>query len=221
MTKPLLYLLNGNSNAALTARLCGLADDRIAGKAILEAETVAASPPQIVTRRDVVRSAVHILDHVEARFTDMKRARPDAIVLACFGEPGLGALREAVDVPVFGLLESSARRAASLGEFSILTPGAAWPAQLRELLGAYGLAGNCRGISVYSGNSLSEDPAIFRPAIEADCEAAASRDRTGVVILGGALGAGRAQWLSLPEGIRAVDAFLATIDEALATLAAG
>ncbi|MFZ2103334.1 MAG: aspartate/glutamate racemase family protein, partial [Oricola sp.] len=160
MTKPLLHLLNGNSNEALTRRLAGLADVRIAGKVILEAETVAASPRQIVTRRDVARSAVHILDHVEARFADEKRARPDAVVLACFGEPGLGALREAVDVPVFGLLESSARLAASLGSFSILTPGAAWPAQLRELLAVYGLTGQCHGISVYSESSLSDDPLV-------------------------------------------------------------
>ena len=46
----------------------------------------------------------------------------DAVIVGCFGDPGLDALREMVNVPVVGPGESSCLVAASLGHrFSILT----------------------------------------------------------------------------------------------------
>jgi allantoin racemase len=46
----------------------------------------------------------------------------DAVILGCFGDPGLDAMREMVDIPVVGPGEASCLAAASLGyRFSILT----------------------------------------------------------------------------------------------------
>ncbi|MGH7946627.1 MAG: aspartate/glutamate racemase family protein [Opitutaceae bacterium] len=41
---------------------------------------------------------------------------PDAVILGCFGDPGLAALRETFDYPVIGPLESSFHLAAQLGQ---------------------------------------------------------------------------------------------------------
>lgn len=40
---------------------------------------------------------------------------PDAVIIGCFGDPGLAALREALDVPVVGPFEASFHLAAQLG----------------------------------------------------------------------------------------------------------
>ncbi|HXH05637.1 MAG TPA: aspartate/glutamate racemase family protein [Vicinamibacterales bacterium] len=40
---------------------------------------------------------------------------PDAVIVGCFGDPGLAALRELLDVPVVGPLEASFHLAAQLG----------------------------------------------------------------------------------------------------------
>ncbi len=218
MSKPLLYLVNGNSNSMLTARLAALASARVGVEMKIESATVVESPFQILTRSDVARSAVHILDHIEARFSEADRQKPSAIILACFGEPGLGAVRDTVDVPVFGLLESSARAASQLGAFSILTPGDPWPPQLQDLLRVYQLSGHCREIAVYSDAALSSDMNHARAAIEHDCNRLAARHDVTSVILGGALAAGLASNIEPPSGVAVIDGFLATVDACLREL---
>ena len=48
----------------------------------------------------------------------------DAVYLACFGDPGLLALREIADVPVVGMAEASCIEASRRGRFAIVTGGA-------------------------------------------------------------------------------------------------
>jgi allantoin racemase len=45
-----------------------------------------------------------------------RAAAPDAVIIGCFGDPGLAALRETLDCPVVGPLESSFLTAAQLGQ---------------------------------------------------------------------------------------------------------
>lgn len=49
--------------------------------------------------------------------------QPDAILIGCFGDPGLMALRESSPVPVTGLAEASFIEAARHGRFAIVTGG--------------------------------------------------------------------------------------------------
>src|SRR4029434_1612858 len=44
------------------------------------------------------------------------RGRKDAVVLACFGDPGLAALKEIAKVPVVGMADASLLQACALGE---------------------------------------------------------------------------------------------------------
>lgn len=51
------------------------------------------------------------------------RERFDAILIACFSDPGLEAAKEISEIPVIGIEESALHMAAMLGaKFSILTP---------------------------------------------------------------------------------------------------
>src|SRR4029077_4783688 len=50
--------------------------------------------------------------------------RPDAIIVGCFGDPGVFALREALELPVIGLAEAGRREAPRHGRFAIVTGGA-------------------------------------------------------------------------------------------------
>lgn len=53
---------------------------------------------------------------------ELEQAGWDAIILGCYGDPGLDALRELVSIPVIGPGEATALMAASLGHrFSIIT----------------------------------------------------------------------------------------------------
>lgn len=56
------------------------------------------------------------------RIVECEREGYDAAIIGCFGDPGLEAARELVDMPVLGPCESSLLLAAGLGhKFSILT----------------------------------------------------------------------------------------------------
>lgn len=218
MTKR-LYLLNGNSNHALTTHLCALAKAQTMGQLVIEADTVLAAPLTITSRADCTIAAAAILAQVQARFQRKDLPRPDGMLLACFGEPGLAALREQLDVPVVGLLESSALTAMQLGRsFSILTAGQSWPAQLAKQLRVSGIADRCCGIGVLSPESCTSDPKIWRPALQVDLKKLLDHAPSEVVILGGGYWAGRAASLNPPENLRILDSFLASLAQITALM---
>src|SRR3954449_12414782 len=76
-------------------------------------------PPAIESALDEAACVPPMLDLV-------KGARDrgyDAVVIACFSDPGLDAAREATDIPVVGIQESGMHLAAQLGDrFAILVP---------------------------------------------------------------------------------------------------
>lgn len=66
----------------------------------------------------------------------------DAVVVGCFGDPGLAAARELVTVPVVGPAQASCHLAAQLGDrFGILTVVPEVVPGLRRQVRAYGLEG--------------------------------------------------------------------------------
>ena len=60
-------------------------------------------------------------------------AQVDGVLIGCFGDPGLFALREVSGCPVTGLAEASFIRAAALGPFAIVTGGERWKPMLQRL----------------------------------------------------------------------------------------
>jgi Asp/Glu/hydantoin racemase len=219
MNKPLIYLLNGNSNRATTERYEAAAARHFSKHALIEADTVAKAPLYIATRRDCVRAAAFILDHVEARLAQLNAPKPKALILACFGEPGLGALRELSNIPIFGLLETSARFVAGLGRsFSILTPGRDWPTQMRELLGAYGLLDKCRGITVWPDAALEPDRATANAAMRQTITEVAKHERADAIILGGPHAIGLDVEPVAGRSVLVRDAFSLTLEKVNETL---
>lgn len=74
---------------------------------------------------DSIESAYEEYLSVPATFAGVLKAQADgydAVILGCFGDPGLEAVRELVDIPVIGPGEASMLLAASLGHrFSVVT----------------------------------------------------------------------------------------------------
>ena len=76
------------------------------------------APPAIESALDEVRCVPPTLDLVSTARADGF----DAIVIACFSDPGLDAAREATTLPVVGIQEAAMHLAAQLGHrFSVLT----------------------------------------------------------------------------------------------------
>jgi allantoin racemase len=120
----------------------------------------------------------------------------DGVLLACFGDPGLFALREVSRVPVTGLAEASMLAAAERGgRFSIVTGGERWKPMLERFAAGLGCAGrlaSVRTVALTGGQiAANRDGAIEMLAKE--CIAAVEEDGADQVILGGAGLAGLAE----------------------------
>ncbi|MFU8825688.1 aspartate/glutamate racemase family protein [Yoonia sp.] len=212
MRRARILLVNGNCRVELTDRMVTLAETKLGNLADIEAMTISTVPRFIANAKDADAAAPEIHKAVCARVLDTSRLQPDAVMLACFGEPGLWALRNSLPIPVTGMAEASAATALQLGrQFSILVSGQEWPAAISDLMAVYGMDRRCARITAVPDPAMAEDPAIWKPALEAALTQEAIFGDVGIVILGGGPLAGRAGALSSPPGMRVLDAFDTTL----------
>lgn len=223
-----LLILNPNTTASVTARLLAH------GQALLAARAPSARPRTVTLNAVtaqlgasyIASEASYAIAGHAALDTWARHAaaggRADTILLGCFGDPGVWALREATGLPVIGLAEAAMRRAARHGRFAIVTGGLAWVPMLQRLARSLGLDHALAGVHAVapSGAQLAADPAAALALLAQACRAAA----VGVdaVILGGAGLAGYAQALAGEVAVPLLDSASAGIewllDEPLADL---
>ena len=112
-----------------------------------------------------------------------------AVYLACFGDPGLMALKELAPVPVVGMAEAACRQAAARGgRFSIVTGGERWGPILTEFVASLGLGPSLAKVETVAptGGDIAEDPDGSIALLARACQRTVERDGAGAVILGGA-----------------------------------
>lgn len=136
---------------------------------------------------------------------------PDAVLIGCFGDPGLLALRDSSPVPVTGLAEASFVLASGLGPFAVVTGGARWGPMLQRLAQALGHAPALAGIHTVAptGAQLAADPAGARALLAAACREAVRQTGAQSVVLGGAGLAGMAAALQPQINVPVIDSVVA------------
>ncbi len=135
---------------------------------------------------------------------------PDAVLIGCFGDPGLLALRESSPVPVTGLAEASFIEASRHGRFAIVTGGERWGPMLARLAQALGHAPALAGIHtvVPTGAELAADPVAARTLLTQACRDAVRQLGAQAVILGGAGLAGMAADIQSGVSVPIIDSVL-------------
>jgi allantoin racemase len=114
------------------------------------------------------------------------------VLLACFGDPGLEAMRLTTKLPVVGLAQASMQAAESTGKpYAVVTAGAAWEAMLVQRFKRWGASALFKGVQVIEGTGLDvfNNPVASLPAVQRAIDAA-HRAGAKQVILGGAVFAG-------------------------------
>ena len=113
----------------------------------------------------------------------------DGVLVACYGShPAIAALREAIDVPVLGIMEASLLYALPLGaKFSIITTSPRWQPLLEESVRALGHEALCAsvrstGLAVLDLQRLP--PEQVRSRLLAEAMLAVERDGAEVIVLG-------------------------------------
>jgi Asp/Glu/hydantoin racemase len=184
-----ILLINPNTTDSVTA----LVTQHVTGVAG-DAATFIPVTGRFGARYISTRASSAIAAHAALDAYAAHDAGCDAIYLACFGDPGLMALREVADVPVVGMAEASCLAAAKLGRFAIVTGGALWGPMLTEFVASIGLADKLTGVRTIAptGGEIATNPDAALASLAKACTACATDDGAEVVILGGAALAGLA-----------------------------
>lgn len=114
-----ILVINPNTTQAVTDRVVAACR---AAQPLLQWEGATArfGAPYIASEVSYAVAAYAVLDAFEANNQGY-----DAVLIACFGDPGLLALREAAKVPVLGLAQASFEAAQQRGPFAVVTGGRA------------------------------------------------------------------------------------------------
>lgn len=211
-----ILLINANTTAAITDRLVAIAN-AMAPQGV----AFTGATGRFGARYIASRAASAIAAHAALDAYAEHGAGADAVLLGCFGDPGLDALRELAPVPVLGLADASAAAAAGR-RFGVVTGGATWKPMLEEFFASRGHGARLAGVRTVapSGGEIARDPEGALALLAAACRASAEEDGADVVILGGAGLAGLAAPLaprvpvpvicSVEAGVRAAIAALGT-----------
>ena len=216
-----LLLINPNTTASMTAAIEATAASAAGPDTVVEAINPAVGPASIENDDDERRCVPGLLDQVRAAAARPETTRPDAYVVACFGDPGLDEVRNLIDVPVLGIAQAAMHAAAlTAGSFSVVTSMSATVPRGWELAKSY-TPGQCRG--VYACDipvlAIDSDPDTVGP-IGDRCESALAADGSGAIVLGCAAMAKFAGPLTRRLGVPVIDGVVAAtvLAEALVRL---
>jgi Asp/Glu/hydantoin racemase len=179
-----ILLINANTTAAITDRLVEIANG-LAPAGV----TFTGATGRFGARYIASRAASAVAAHAALDAYAEHGAGAAAVLIGCFGEPGLDALREVAPVPVLGLAEASAEEAARLGRrFGVVTGGASWGPMLTEFYAARGHAERLAGVRTVAptGAEIAADPEGALTLLAAACTACVEQDGAEAVVLGGA-----------------------------------
>lgn len=206
-----ILLLNGNTDPAITALLAARTAAAIPRLGLPAMEVVPATAPfgaRYISTRAAVAVAGHAVLTALAEHVGADNPRGfDAVIIACFGEPGIEAVRELLPIPVVGMAEASIAAALALApRVALLTGGALWVPMLEEFCLVRGLGPDralVRGVAP-TGDMIARDPDAAI-ALLADAARAAVADGAGAVVLGGAGLAGLAPRVAALVGVPVLD----------------
>ncbi|MFM9974207.1 MAG: aspartate/glutamate racemase family protein [Beijerinckiaceae bacterium] len=178
-----LLVINPNTTEAITEKIARAARSALPGVDIV------AATGRFGASYIASRASYAIASHAALDCLAEHGAGCNAVLLACFGDPGLDAIREVTPVPVISLIDASCAEAGMDGrKFSIVTGGERWGTMLQEMIQLRGLDGQLASIRTVapSGSAIAADPESAYALLVETCLRCINEDGAQAVILGGA-----------------------------------
>jgi allantoin racemase len=199
-----LMVLNPNTSQVVTDRI-GRAVMRIARP---ETEVVVAQiphgPESLESFYDEALATPYVIEAVQ----EANRSGFDAVVLAAFCDPGIEALKEISDIPVYGLEEASFSVALLLGnKFSILTERKHKENVKAQQVRKHGLESRFASVRALNMGvvEIATDPAKVKETGIAIARRMIEEDGAEVIIMGCASMAGYSEDLEQALGVPIID----------------
>lgn len=176
-----LLIVNPNTSEAMTRAIGAAAQAAAAAGTEILAVQPSFGPRSIEGHFEEAIAAAGVAEQIH-------QAPPhDGVVIACFGDPGLDAAREATRAPVLGIAEAAFHAATMLATgFSVVTTLTRTCVIAERLVQRYGFSAQCRGIHgtdipVLDLERLDE---ATLGMIEQQARQALEHDRSGAIVLG-------------------------------------
>lgn len=211
-----ILIINPNTTASVSALLHQHGQSLAGADAQVQVVTARFGAPYISCEASYAIAGHAALD-AWAQAVASDSATPDAVLIGCFGDPGLFALREVSSVPVTGLAQAAMSEAAQQGLFAIVTGGARWQPMLERLTHSLGLADALGGILTVAptGAQLAQDPVAAKALLAKACQQAVKEFNAKTIVLGGAGLAGLAAQIQALVGVPVIDSVSAGVRHAL------
>ena len=208
-----LLLINPNTSAATTDAMLAIARGAAPDGVTIEGATARFGVPLITDEAALSVAAEAVLDV----------PRPgslDGIIVAAFGDPGLGTLRRSLAIPVTGIAEAGMAEAARHGRFVVVTTTPALAGSIARIAACYGYGGTFAGVRVTPGDAaeLMADPGRLLAALAAACSEAIREDSASAIVIGGGPLARAAHALRQSITIPVIEPIPAAVRLALARL---
>jgi Asp/Glu/hydantoin racemase len=207
-----LLVINPNTGEATTQRLQTWIRPLLPVDVQLDCITARFGAPYIACEASHAVAGHALLDAWSHHLKTTKQP-PDGVLIACFGDPGLFALRASSACPVSGLAETSFIQASAHGAFAIVTGGVNWKPMLERLSQNLGYADQLTSIEIVkeTGAELLANRELALQVLAKACERAA-QSGAKAIIMGGAGLAGYAQELQSRVSLPLIDSVSAALD---------
>ncbi|MBY5988807.1 aspartate/glutamate racemase family protein [Roseovarius atlanticus] len=215
-----IAVINPNATVSMTDKIAATARSVCAPGVEIEARTGIGAPVSIEGHYDEAMAMPKLLDQVR----EAEAGNADAIVVACFDDPGLGACREIATGPVVGLCEAAVKAASMIAtSFSVITTLPRSAPIIEELVRRYGLDHQCRKVrsAAIPVLALEEPGSNARIQVRDEILRAIEEDRCEAVVLGCAGMSDLVEWLSEETGIPVIDGVSVATKFAEALVGAG
>jgi len=199
-----ILVVNPNSSAEMTESMAKVLDGIRRPDTELSVVATADGPVSVQSARDVALSIPPMLKIIE----QANRDGVDAVIIACFSDPGLEAAKEVSSALVLGIQETSLHVAALLGhKYTILTPLASRIASKEQDVRRFKAEEACASVRALGMTVLETeaDPAKTKKRIFEVARAAMEEDGAEVMILGCAGMTGYAEDVERELGIVVLD----------------
>jgi allantoin racemase len=225
-----LLIINPNTSASVSETLRQIALQSIAiggdaGRCEVRVQTARLGASYISDEVSFAIAGHALLDAYAFDCDQSKLQPPDAVLIGCFGDPGLLALRQLCPVPVLGLAQASIQAAHAQGRYAVITGGQAWVPMLHRLVAQLGLDDQLASIEAVekTGAQLAADPqAAVRELADLCEQVLAKNGALQTILLGGAALGGLAQPIQAllhergMQGVQLMDSVAASLHAAIA-----
>jgi allantoin racemase len=199
-----IALINPNTSTQATDLMLASARQSLPAHVCVEGRTVRQGPALITHPQALDEAARIVADYgVEVAAEGF-----DALIISGFGDPGLEALRQRVNIPVFGIAQAGITEAAQGGRrYAIVTVTPDLHASLLNAAHTHGQSGTLTSIRFTQGPlaDVMNTPQQLEAALLAACETAMTTDGAQAIVIGGGPLAQAAQAIAERLNIPVID----------------